>query len=380
MVRSAAKKVMWVGRATVFMVGLAVVLALVFGAATAALGAQITTFKLGQINTSNAISTLVGAVSGSNLKIENTGTGTNATALELKVAQGNAPLAVNTDAGKATNLNADKVDGQEASSFATQAGLNTEVATRASADQNLQSFLDQEASARQNKDTTLQGNIDGETAARAAADAALQNNIDSEASARQNADDALGQGDGATNQPSDPVDFTKVKNIPADVVNRNADKLDAVDSTGFAGTGRSSYDVFASLTPCTEQVLRSQTISPSRPALVYAIGTAVYNPGTTDLLTGTLDLELRNGANTTTLAGGGNTLANGNGAEVPLSVQGVLIGGNSSNAVYNSSTPFEVTPGNTYVLRLVGNATNGSCGGSDQAMHNISLSYVLIGK
>jgi hypothetical protein len=365
MVRSVVSKIMLVGRATVFMVGLAVVLALVFGAATAALGAPITTFKLGQINTSNAISTLVGAVSGSNLKIENTGTGANATALELKVAQGNAPLAVNADAGKATNLNADKVDGQEASSFATQAGLNNEVATRASAYQNLQSSLDQEASAR------------------------------------QNADNALGQGDGAANQPSDPVDFTKVKNIPADVINRNADtidgkdsseflganqkaadsdKLDGIDSAGFAGTGRSSYDVFTSLTPCTEQLLRSQTISPSRPALVYAIGTAVYNPGTTNLLTGTLDLELRNAATNTTLAGGGTTFANGNGAEVPLSVQGVLISGNNSNAVYNSSTPFEVTPGNNYVLRLVGNATNGSCAGSDQFMRTISLSYVLVGK
>ena len=37
--RSAFSKVMWVGRATVFLVGLAVVLALVFGAATTALGA-----------------------------------------------------------------------------------------------------------------------------------------------------------------------------------------------------------------------------------------------------------------------------------------------------------------------------------------------------
>jgi len=362
MIRNAAKKVMWVGRATVFMVGLAVVLALVVGAATAALGAPVNTFKLGQVNTSNAISTLVGAVSGSNLKIENTGTGTNATALELKVQQGNAPLAVNADAGKATNLNADKVDGQEASSFASQAGLNSE------------------ANARANADQTLQANIDGETAARAAADTVLQNNIDQEASARQNADNALGQGDGAANQPSDPVDFTKVKNIPTDVVNRNADKLDGMDSAGFAGTGGSSYDVFTFLTPCTEQVLRTRTISPSRPALVYAAGTAVYNPGTTDLLTGRLDLELRNAADTTTLAGGGNTSANGNGAEVPLSVQGVLISGNSSNAVYNSSTPFEVTPGNNYVLRLVGNGTNGNCGGSDQMMRHISLSYVLVGK
>jgi hypothetical protein len=122
MVRSTVKKVMWVGRATVFMVGLAVVLALVLGVAAAALGAPMNTFKLGQINTSNAISTLVGAVSGSNLKIENTGTNANATALELKVPQGNAPLTVNAGAGKATNLNADRLDDWEASSFADGVG------------------------------------------------------------------------------------------------------------------------------------------------------------------------------------------------------------------------------------------------------------------
>jgi hypothetical protein len=37
MIRSAASKVMWVGRAAVFVVGLAVILALVFGIASAAL-------------------------------------------------------------------------------------------------------------------------------------------------------------------------------------------------------------------------------------------------------------------------------------------------------------------------------------------------------
>ena len=36
------------------------------------------------------------------------------------------PLTVNPGAGKATNLDADKVDGQEASSFVSQADLNAE--------------------------------------------------------------------------------------------------------------------------------------------------------------------------------------------------------------------------------------------------------------
>ncbi len=38
MVRSAASKVMWVGRATVFLVGIAVIVGLVFGAASVAPG------------------------------------------------------------------------------------------------------------------------------------------------------------------------------------------------------------------------------------------------------------------------------------------------------------------------------------------------------
>ena len=40
MIRSVVKKVMWVGRARVFFVGLAVILALVLGVASTALGAD----------------------------------------------------------------------------------------------------------------------------------------------------------------------------------------------------------------------------------------------------------------------------------------------------------------------------------------------------
>ena len=121
MVRRTVEKVMWVGRATVFLVGLAVVLRPGSKVAAAALGAPMNTFKLGQINTSNAISTLVGAVPGSNLKIESTGTNANATALEVKVPQNNAPLTINAGA-VTTNLNADRLDDREASSFADGVG------------------------------------------------------------------------------------------------------------------------------------------------------------------------------------------------------------------------------------------------------------------
>jgi hypothetical protein len=66
MVKGAAKRVMWVGRATVFLVGLAVVLALTVGVAfTALAGSGVgARFDLGKTNTVNAVSKLVGSVAG----------------------------------------------------------------------------------------------------------------------------------------------------------------------------------------------------------------------------------------------------------------------------------------------------------------------------
>jgi hypothetical protein len=98
MVRNAATKVMWVGRATVFLVGLSVILALVFGVATTAMGANGNPFLLGKKNVASAISTLV-----------NKGPGP---ALNLVVGAGQPPLKVNSSA-QVTNLNADKVDGSD---------------------------------------------------------------------------------------------------------------------------------------------------------------------------------------------------------------------------------------------------------------------------
>src|ERR671917_2592139 len=97
LVRSAAKKVMWVGRATVFFLGLAVILALVFGEASAALGADGNFFKLGNRNVAQTVSTLV-----------KQGTGA---ALALQVGASQPPLTVNPAAGTATGLSADELDG-----------------------------------------------------------------------------------------------------------------------------------------------------------------------------------------------------------------------------------------------------------------------------
>jgi hypothetical protein len=101
MFRSAASKVMWVGRATVFMVGLTVILALVLGVASTALGADGKQFLLGRTNLATAITTLV-----------KQGVGP---ALSLKVDSG-PPLAVNSSA-KVDGLNADAMDGLDSNDF-----------------------------------------------------------------------------------------------------------------------------------------------------------------------------------------------------------------------------------------------------------------------
>jgi len=115
MTRSIFSKVMWVGRATVFVVGLAVILALTVGLATTALagtgaGAR---FQLGQTNTVNAITKLVGSVAGPSLRIDNNSTNAAATALDLRVEPGKAPMKVNSSANVA-NLNSDMLDGKSA--------------------------------------------------------------------------------------------------------------------------------------------------------------------------------------------------------------------------------------------------------------------------
>jgi hypothetical protein len=118
MLRTTVSKVMWVGRATVFLVGLAVILAVVLGAATAALaGTGVgATFNLGKLNTVNQISRLVGNTDNPMLRVDNDGTGTSATALDLQVEAGHAPMKVNSST-QVAGLNADQLDGKHASAF-----------------------------------------------------------------------------------------------------------------------------------------------------------------------------------------------------------------------------------------------------------------------
>lgn len=108
-------KVLWVGRAATFCMGLAVVLAVVLGVGTTALAAVPgDPFKLGRLNTVDRVTSLVGSVSGPLFRADNNGGGP---ALALEANVGRPPLTVNAGAGKATNLDADRLDGKDASAF-----------------------------------------------------------------------------------------------------------------------------------------------------------------------------------------------------------------------------------------------------------------------
>ena len=98
---------MWVGRATVFMAGLAVILALVLGVATTALGANGKPFVLGKSNVAEAVSTLVRRRPGP--------------ALRLEVGEGQPPTKVGSNA-RVNDLNADLVDGLSAKDLGGQQG------------------------------------------------------------------------------------------------------------------------------------------------------------------------------------------------------------------------------------------------------------------
>jgi hypothetical protein len=98
------------------MMGVAIMLAFTVGLASTALagtgiGAR---FDLGKTNTVNAISKLVGNVAGPSLQIDNNSANAAATALNLLVEAGKAPMKVNPEAGTATNLSADELDGESA--------------------------------------------------------------------------------------------------------------------------------------------------------------------------------------------------------------------------------------------------------------------------
>ena len=128
MIRSAASKVMWVGRATVFLVGLAVILALVFGVASTATahGGYKGLLHLGHSKAVAKVTTLVGQVaSGEAFVVKNPSGGA---ALGLSVGdpladpatKTVAPMEVDSQA-KVGNLNADQLDGMDSNDLAPKA-------------------------------------------------------------------------------------------------------------------------------------------------------------------------------------------------------------------------------------------------------------------
>jgi hypothetical protein len=74
-------------------------------------------FILGQANSAESKTALTAGINDKALAITNSNTGSNAGALSLTVASGKPPIVVSAGAGKATGLNADKLDGVDSNSF-----------------------------------------------------------------------------------------------------------------------------------------------------------------------------------------------------------------------------------------------------------------------
>jgi hypothetical protein len=112
------QKVLWLGRGTATLMGLAMLLAITVGLASTALagtgvGAR---FDLGKANTVDRISQLVGSTDNALLRIDNDSKGADATALDLRTDPKKPPMKVDSFT-KVERLNADLLDGQSADQF-----------------------------------------------------------------------------------------------------------------------------------------------------------------------------------------------------------------------------------------------------------------------
>jgi hypothetical protein len=101
------------GKATL----LAVMVALTLAIVTPAMAATGGNFILGKINSATTFSRLSANIAGPAMQLFNTSTAANARALDLVVDEGNSPMTVNSTAGKALNLDADKLDGRDSTTF-----------------------------------------------------------------------------------------------------------------------------------------------------------------------------------------------------------------------------------------------------------------------
>lgn len=120
-------RIVWLGRSTATMMGIAVMVAVVLGVGTTALAAVPgDPFELGKLNTIDKISQLVGSVDNAMFRIDNNNAGANATALDLRVEPGKPPMKTNSET-RVANLNADKLDGKSADAIGVN-GLERVVA------------------------------------------------------------------------------------------------------------------------------------------------------------------------------------------------------------------------------------------------------------
>ena len=120
MLRSIVGKALWVGRATATVFGLALVLALVFGVASTAMSATGGNFILGKAtNAATKVTGLVGRVAAGEALVVKNPSGGSALGLSVgdpaadPATKAVAPMKVDSQA-RVDNLNADKVDGQDA--------------------------------------------------------------------------------------------------------------------------------------------------------------------------------------------------------------------------------------------------------------------------
>ena len=105
---SLIRKVAWVGRATTFCGGLAVVLAVAFGVATSVLApVPGDPFKLGRLNAVDRLTSLAGSVAGPLLRLDNNGSGPRP-----RVPGGPTSADRQLVRRQATNLDADRLDGE----------------------------------------------------------------------------------------------------------------------------------------------------------------------------------------------------------------------------------------------------------------------------
>ena len=97
-----------------------VVIALMAVLSSAGTAAAVSYLVLGKVNTASATTTLKSGVNGAVLQLTNTNTsgGVNVRGLGITVPAGRAPLTVSPGAGKATNLNADMLDGIDSAALA----------------------------------------------------------------------------------------------------------------------------------------------------------------------------------------------------------------------------------------------------------------------